>query len=253
MHLLNLGYNVVPRPYRFVINNMKFLAEVNRTYNMPEKCSVDTQQEDQICDDGGQPWTYLEWLLTTKPGAFGLFPGSAFPTGVFLILTLSIMFACSLPFVRRRGNFEIFYFSHLLYVVFFVLLILHAPACYKWTMVPLCLFSIELVYRLLSNSKAMGTGYTHIEAGLLLPSDVTALVIKRPDKFRFSPGDWVFIKIPRVAKFEWHPFTISSAPEENDTFTLHIRAVGGWTHKLRDVIYQMHQAKYVPCNAIYLD
>ncbi len=26
-------------------------------------------------------------------------------------------------------------------------------------------------------------------------------------------GDYVFINIPAIAKFEWHPFTISSAPE----------------------------------------
>ena len=32
--------------------------------------------------------------------------------------------------------------------------------------------------------------------------------------------------------FEWHPFTISSAPEKKDYFTLHIRGIGGWTKEL---------------------
>ena len=31
---------------------------------------------------------------------------------------------------------------------------------------------------------------------------------------------------------EWHPFTISSAPEMPGSFTLHIRGVGQWTNKL---------------------
>jgi predicted ferric reductase len=35
-----------------------------------------------------------------------------------------------------------------------------------------------------------------------------------------------------VAKSEWHPFTISSAPEQQNTFTLHIRGVGQWTNRL---------------------
>jgi predicted ferric reductase len=43
---------------------------------------------------------------------------------------------------------------------------------------------------------------------------VTGLVIQKPAKFSFTPGDWVFIKIPQIATFEWHPFTISSAPEQ---------------------------------------
>ena len=60
---------------------------------------------------------------------------------------------------------------------------------------------------------------------------VTNLIIKRPHNFNFSPGDWVFVKIPAIAKSEWHPFTISSAPEQQNFFTLHIRGVGQWTNR----------------------
>ena len=57
-------------------------------------------------------------------------------------------------------------------------------------------------------------GKTVVTAGLVLPSKVTGLVIQKPSKFNFTPGDWVFVKIPQIAIFEWHPFTISSAPEQ---------------------------------------
>ena len=50
----------------------------------------------------------------------------------------------------------------------------------------------------------------------------------------------VFVKIPAIAKFEWHPFTISSAPEQQDFFTLHIRGVGQWTNRL----YQYFEEEY---------
>ena len=43
---------------------------------------------------------------------------------------------------------------------------------------------------------------------------VTHLVIKRPPFFHFKPGDYVYLNIPAIAKYEWHPFTISSAPEQ---------------------------------------
>ena len=46
---------------------------------------------------------------------------------------------------------------------------------------------------------------------------VTHLVIKRPQFFHFKPGDYIYINIPVIAKYEWHPFTISSAPEQSGT------------------------------------
>ena len=70
-----------------------------------------------------------------------------------------------------------------------------------------------MVLRLISVS-AGDFGKTFVTAGLVLPSNVTGLVIQKPAKFNFSPGDWVFVKIPEIAFFEWHPFTISSAPEQ---------------------------------------
>lgn len=68
----------------------------------------------------------------------------------------------------------------------------------------------------------------------LLSSRVTNLVISRPKTFKFKSGDYIFVKIPSIAKNEWHPFTISSAPEEKEIITLHVRSLGNWTNKLYD-------------------
>lgn len=57
-------------------------------------------------------------------------------------------------------------------------------------------------------------------------------MIKRPPHFYFRPGDYVFVNIPAIAKYEWHPFTLSSAPEQEDYMWLHIRGVGEWTNRL---------------------
>lgn len=62
-------------------------------------------------------------------------------------------------------------------------------------------------------------GKTYISSGLLLPSRVTHLVIKRPLHLDFRPGDYVFVNIPVIAGYEWHPFTISSAPEQEGKST----------------------------------
>lgn len=44
-------------------------------------------------------------------------------------------------------------------------------------------------------------------------------------------GQYVFIQCPSVSRLEWHPFTLTSAPEE-DYFSAHIRIVGDWTQAL---------------------
>lgn len=52
-------------------------------------------------------YTITEWLLTARPGLFGLVGGWANPTGVSLLVVLAIMFVCSQSFVRRRGSFKV--------------------------------------------------------------------------------------------------------------------------------------------------
>lgn len=52
-------------------------------------------------------FTLNDWLLTAKPGLFGLIGGVANPTGISLIVILLIMFICSQAFVRRGGSFEV--------------------------------------------------------------------------------------------------------------------------------------------------
>lgn len=54
-----------------------------------------------------QNYTLYEWLLTSKPGLYGLVGGGANPTGVALGILLLVMFICSQTFVRRGGCFEV--------------------------------------------------------------------------------------------------------------------------------------------------
>lgn len=186
-----------------------------------------------------EEWTYTEWILTMRPGLFGLVDGIANPTGVALMVILTVMVVCSLPFVRKSGYFEVFYWTHLLYIAFWTLCILHGPHFWKWFVVPGVVFLIERFHR--SVKMRMGGGKTYISSGVLLPSKVIHLVIRRPAQFHFHPGDYVFINIPVIANYEWHPFTISSAPEQEDVLWLHIRAVGQWTRRLYDYFEREQQ------------
>ncbi|KAL4701712.1 hypothetical protein H8959_015716, partial [Pygathrix nigripes] len=173
------------------------------------------------------PFQFWELLLTTRPG-IGWVHGSASPTGVALLLLLLLMFICSSSCIRRGGHFEVFYWTHLSYLLVWLLLIFHGPNFWKWLLVPGILFFLE---------KAIGLAVSHMAAVCimevnLLPSKVTHLLIKRPPFFHYRPGDYLYLNIPTIARYEWHPFTISSAPEQKDTIWLHIRSQGQWTNRL---------------------
>uniref|UniRef100_A0A8C4TP25 NADPH oxidase 5 n=1 Tax=Erpetoichthys calabaricus TaxID=27687 RepID=A0A8C4TP25_ERPCA len=170
---------------------------------------------------------FWEYLLTTRPG-IGWISGTASITGVILQLLIILMLVCSSTFVRRSGHFEIFYWTHLSYIWVWLLLILHCPNFWKWFVVPGVIFLLEKIVGLAVSR----IGGLYIVEVNLLPSKVTHLVIKRPQFFHFKPGDYVYINIPVIAKYEWHPFTISSAPEQQDTLWLHIRSLGQWTNRL---------------------
>lgn len=64
-------------------------------------------------------------------------------------------------------------------------------------------------------------------------ADVTYLEFKRPQGFVYRSGQWVRIACLALGTDEYHPFTLTSAPHE-ETLSLHIRAVGPWTSKLRE-------------------
>ena len=112
-------------------------------------------------------FSYL-FTLNSRPGIFGLIPGVANPTGVSLIIILTIMVICSMDFVRRSGKFQVFYFTHLLYYCYIVLLILHAPQFWKWCIVFVFIFLLEKLYRQLKTT--MGVGHSYISDAKTLAS-----------------------------------------------------------------------------------
>lgn len=160
----------------------------------------------------------------------GWIPGWVSPTGFALLAILLVMGIFSHRFVRKSGRFELFYWTHLLYLPFFLLLILHGGNVWKWLLVPLVFFGLETIYRIAF--VCSDHGRARVSSLQLLPNQVVRLKIERPPEFEFQAGDYVYVNIPQVARFEWHPFTISSAPEEEEYLTLHIRVAGGWTGRL---------------------
>ncbi|HEY8072722.1 MAG TPA: EF-hand domain-containing protein [Labilithrix sp.] len=148
-------------------------------------------------------------------------------TGGALLVVFTVMWIFALGFVRRRQRFELFYFTHLLFVVWLGLAVAHAPRILLFSGVPVLGFVVEQILRLRRRRPP-----SKVVSAFPLRSGVTRLEITRPPGFVFGAGDYVFLRLPALARHEWHPFTISSAPEA-ENLAFHVRSLGNWTSALR--------------------
>ena len=148
-------------------------------------------------------------------------------TGVIWLAVFGVMWFFARAAARAKERFEVFHATHAFYVAWLVIGVLHGPVFWKWVAVPMAAFALERVVRFARRSTR-----TDIVQTRVLRSGVTRLDLRKPDGFEHQAGDFVFLRIPRVAEYEWHPLTISSAPER-ETLSLHIRARGDWTAAVR--------------------
>ncbi|XP_035207728.1 dual oxidase 2-like isoform X3 [Stegodyphus dumicola] len=192
--------------------------------------------------DPQKPPKFPYWLFQTITGI----------TGVFLVIIMILMYVFAIQFARRHV-FNAFWKTHNLYPLLYILMILHGighliqpPIFYYYFLGPCVLFVLD---RLISVSrKKVEISVLKAE---LLPSGVTHLEFKRPDNFEYKSGQWVRIACVPLNTNEYHPFTLSSAPHE-ENLSLHIRAVGPWTTNLRKV-YDPNNLQQHAYPKIYLD
>uniref|UniRef100_A0ABM5EXE9 NAD(P)H oxidase (H2O2-forming) n=1 Tax=Pogona vitticeps TaxID=103695 RepID=A0ABM5EXE9_9SAUR len=195
-------------------------------------------------NDGSQlPPKYYWWFFETVPGM----------TGVLLLVVLAIMYVFATHHFRRI-SFQGFWITHHLYVILYILIILHGsyaliqqPRFHVYFIAPALLYGAD---KLISLSRKK------VEIGVLkaecLPSGVTNLQFQRPPDFDYRSGQWVRIACLSLGTNEYHPFTLTSAPHE-DMLSLHIRAVGPWTTRLREIYSPESIAQIGKYPKLYLD
>ncbi|CAD6256873.1 unnamed protein product [Miscanthus lutarioriparius] len=66
------------------------------------------------------------------------------------------------------------------------------------------------------------------------PGNVLSLHFSKPQGFRYKSGQYIFVNCAAVSPFQWHPFSITSAPQD-DYVSVHIRTLGDWTRELKNV------------------
>ncbi|XP_078486221.1 LOW QUALITY PROTEIN: putative NADPH oxidase 2 [Ciona intestinalis] len=223
----------------------------------------------QIGNNGNE--TYLNPIRKSvfSVGAVFLLTGGW--TGVIITLSLFLnLVTSSLEFIQQH-YFEVFWFTHHLFIVFYGFQLLQcsmqvrgqtlqsltvhdpircstidpatwpqnncptpvfagsAPMTWKWVVAPMVLYVIERIIRLVRFNQQV-----EVLKVIKHPSRVLEIQMRKKGFFA-EVGQYVFIMCPQLSQLEWHPFTLTSAPEE-DYFSIHVRIVGDWTTGLSKVL-----------------
>ena len=161
-------------------------------------------------------------------------------TGYIMLFTLmAILFTSTNK--ARTANYERFWYTHHLFIIFFLFWSIHgafcmiktdnAPFCFgtgvfwQYWMVGGFAYLLERVLR-----EIRGRHKTYVTKVIQHPSNVVEIQMHK-DKTKTRAGQYVFLCCPEVSVWQYHPFTLTSAPQE-DHISVHVRMVGNFTKQL---------------------
>ncbi|XP_078440350.1 ferric reduction oxidase 2-like [Wolffia australiana] len=152
--------------------------------------------------------------------------------GELALLSGLVLWAATLPWVRRK-MFEVFFYAHHLYILFLVFYVLHIGVAFFSLLLPgIYLFMIDRFIRFLQSR-----GRVRLISARLLPGETVELNFAKSPGLQYNPSSMVFLNIPAVSKLQWHPFTVSSNCNlEPETLSVIIKKEGSWTQKLHQIL-----------------
>ncbi|KAF2300463.1 hypothetical protein GH714_013605 [Hevea brasiliensis] len=195
---------------------------------------------------------YIGPLLNFQQPTYGsLLHTTVSITGIWLTLIMGISFTLATPYFRRNivklpgafhrlAGFNSFWYAHHLLIMAYILLFLHGyylifpkpwyqKTTWMYIVFPLVLYAGERVFSQYQEHNHQ----VNVLKAVIYSGNVLALYITKPLGFRYRSGMYLFIKCPDISKFEWHPFSITSAPGD-DYLSVHIRTLGDWTTALKN-------------------
>jgi len=186
----------------------------------------------------------LKWhkwmaLFSVASGVYhGIVSNEANASGIVLVSLMGALLIFSF-FPIRRWVFEIFLKLHwVLFIGVVVAAFIHEAGV---TAVGAGIWLFDILCRCIVLWRNRQNSATVMMTRL--PADVIRLSFKKGN-FRYMAGQYVFICIPKVSYFEWHPFSISSSPH-NDEVYLHVRVLGNWTRQLYEKADSTETTAYI--------
>ncbi|CAK3770513.1 Superoxide-generating NADPH oxidase heavy chain subunit B [Lecanosticta acicola] len=175
-------------------------------------------------------------------------------TGHVMLLCMLLMYTTAHHKIRQQ-SYETFWYTHHLFVPFFLAMYTHATGCFvrdsvkpyspfagrgfwdhcigyegwRWELVGGGLYLLERLYR-----EVRARRQTEIIKVVRHPYDAVEIQFRKPS-MRYKAGQWLFINVPNVSRNQWHPFTITSCPFD-PYISVHVRQVGDFTRSLANAL-----------------
>ncbi|KAL6577252.1 hypothetical protein OROMI_011528 [Orobanche minor] len=187
---------------------------------------------------GYQQPTYLDLVGTTV----GI-------TGIVMIILMIFSFTLATHSFRRNvvklswpfhhlAGFNSFWYAHHLLALVYILLIIHGyfifitkewyrKTTWMYLVVPMVAYTSERILTLYDHNYKVD-----IIKAVIYTGNVLALYMSKPPGIKYKSGMYIFVKCLDISSFEWHPFSITSAPDD-DYLSVHIRTLGDWTTELK--------------------
>ncbi|KAL7002468.1 ferric-chelate reductase (NADH) [Sarracenia purpurea var. burkii] len=130
----------------------------------------------------------------------------------------------------RRKAFELFFYTHHLYILFVIFYVLHVGISYTGTMMlpGFYLFVVDRFLRFLQSRQGV-----RLVSARVLPSETLELNFSKTPDLSYTPTSILFLNVPAISKLQWHPFTISSDNNlEAEIVIVIVKGEGSWTKKL---------------------
>ncbi|KAJ6869049.1 hypothetical protein NC651_033966 [Populus alba x Populus x berolinensis] len=160
--------------------------------------------------------------------------GRIYLAGEIALVTGLVIWISSLPQIRRR-RFEIFYYTHHLYIVFLIFFLFHAGDRHFYSVFAgIFLFGLDKLLRIVQSRPETCALSARI---FRLPGKAIELTLPKDPRLKYTPTSVIYMKIPSISKFQWHPFSITSSSNLDDhTMSVVVKCNGGWTRTFYDVI-----------------
>ncbi|GIJ81634.1 hypothetical protein Asppvi_000133 [Aspergillus pseudoviridinutans] len=155
-----------------------------------------------------------------------VFANTRIQVGLMAWLSLALIFVTSLSIMRRQ-QFEVFYYAHALFIAFIIGALIHADHAPEFLLPGLCLWALDRVIRFSRN-------FRRIQILSVTPYAGGVMKIKIRGFKTSYPGQIAWIQISEVSFLNWHPFTVASAPGDDEAMFL-IRGLGGYTRRVHDL------------------
>ncbi|KAK4270313.1 hypothetical protein QN277_023362 [Acacia crassicarpa] len=172
-------------------------------------------------------------------------------TGIFMVIIMAFTFTLATHYFRRSivklpsplhhlAGFNAFWYAHHLLILVYVLLVIHGyflfltkdwhkKTTWMYLALPIVLYALERIYPFLKGKDFQ----VKVIKAIIYSGNVLSLHMTKPPGFKYRSGMYIFVKCPDISNFEWHPFSITSAPGD-DYLSVHIRTLGDWTTELRN-------------------